>query len=303
MNRVLKYTRVTVSIIALIVITMGLVCDSETMEALSDRLIKIQIFPATMTVAIGVLALWVSLTLLFGRLYCSSVCPMGTLQDIIARLNRSLSRDTIPYRYSHAKNTTRLVTLIVVAISVTAGLTAIPALLDPYALYERFATGIIRPIYGLGRIAVSSVSGVIIALVPIVAISAVASRHGRTFCNTLCPVGTALGAISRNSLLHIDINTDKCIHCRKCEQVCKASCIDLSDHVVDGSRCVTCFNCTDVCPNSAITYTTRRHRLSTPMMQRIKESVTPDSPQPVMDFDNPQQTKHNDITRNNTSTT
>lgn len=290
MNRMFKYLRVALSVIAFVAITLSLVCDGRIWEEIADRLAKIQIFPAALCISVGVLAFWAMLTFLFGRLYCSSICPMGTLQDIIARLNRLIfRRDIPPYRYSPPLTKLRNITFVVVIISVVAGLSAIPALLDPYALYQRFATDIIRPIYGLGRIAAASALGTTIALIPIIAVGIVASRHGRTFCNTLCPVGTALGAISRNSLFHFDIDTDKCIHCRKCADVCKASCIDLNDHTVDGSRCVNCFNCTDVCPNGAISYTTRRHRLSLPMMQRIKENISLDSPRPAMDYDAPRQ--------------
>ena len=87
--------------------------------------------------------------------------------------------------------------------------------------------------------------------------------------------------MSRFSILQMDIDTDLCINCRKCEDVCKGQCIDLTDHVVDGSRCVNCFDCVDICPNRAIRYTTRRHRLSTPLMQRV--SGLAKRPDPALD--------------------
>ena len=98
-------------------------------------------------------------------------------------------------------------------------------------------------------------------------------RNGRTFCNTVCPVGTTLSFISRYSIFRIDINTDKCVQCRRCEHVCKASCIDMTSHVVDTSRCVVCFDCLSDCPNDAIHYTYNRHQLSIPLMQRVKDTV------------------------------
>ncbi len=69
-------------------------------------------------------------------------------------------------------------------------------------------------------------------------------------CNTLCPVGTILGCVSRNSAMRIDIDTDRCIQCRRCEHVCKAECIDMQSHVVDMSRCVVCFDCLPCAPTT-----------------------------------------------------
>ncbi len=287
MNHLFKYLRIVVSIIAITLVTLSLVCDNETWDKIGGWFINIQLFPAALAFSLGILLFWAIVTLLFGRLYCSSICPLGTLQDVISWFSRLISHPKTPYRYSPALNKTRYISLIIVIVCVITGFSSIAILLDPYNLYSRFAHDIIRPIYGLGRIATASVLGTTIALIPILAIGIVASRHGRTFCNTICPVGTALGAISSNSAFHFDINTDKCINCHECEHVCKASCVNLKDHVVDGSRCVNCFNCTDVCPNDAITYTTTRHRLSTPLMQRIKDGISIDTPRPAMDFEAP----------------
>lgn len=109
----------------------------------------------------------------------------------------------------------------------------------------------------------------LLAIATLVVLGLWARAKGRRYCNTVCPVGTLLGMVSSNSLMHIDINTDRCVNCRKCEHVCKSSCIDLNDHVADMSRCVVCFNCIDACEHDAIHYTRRRHRLSIPLMMRV----------------------------------
>ena len=103
-------------------------------------------------------------------------------------------------------------------------------------------------------------------------------RKGRVFCNTVCPVGALLGATTHVSMLSFDINPDLCIHCGKCEEVCKGRCINSTVSVVDNTRCVTCFNCTAVCPNGAITWRAGRHRLSWPLLQRIINSRTGTAP-------------------------
>lgn len=104
------------------------------------------------------------------------------------------------------------------------------------------------------------------------AVVAVTWRNGRLICNTACPVGTILGAGSRRSYFHIEIDPDRCTNCGECERVCKAQCIKLTDKLVDTSRCVVCFDCTAVCPHGAINYKTGRYRLDMPMMQAIGRS-------------------------------
>lgn len=136
--------------------------------------------------------------------------------------------------------------------------------LEPFGLYAKIVQTLTHP-----RLAASTA----VTLTAAIAIIWTAWRRGRIFCNTLCPVGTILGCVSRNSAMRIDIDTDRCIQCRRCEHVCKAECIDMQSHVVDMSRCVVCFDCLPVCPNDAIRYTTERHQLAIPMMQKISRTI------------------------------
>jgi len=79
-------------------------------------------------------------------------------------------------------------------------------------------------------------------------------KHGRLFCNSICPVGAILGIISKKSLIRININRDACNSCHLCERECKAECIDIENQIVDSSRCVACFNCIGICKSSGINY-------------------------------------------------
>ncbi|MCF8356364.1 MAG: 4Fe-4S binding protein, partial [Melioribacteraceae bacterium] len=81
--------------------------------------------------------------------------------------------------------------------------------------------------------------------------------HGRLYCNTICPVGTLLGYISKLSFMKIRIDDTNCTGCGICEIKCKGSCIDSDNKYVDHSRCVSCFNCLTVCPSHGIIYSSR----------------------------------------------
>ena len=192
-----------------------------------------------------------------------------------------------PYRYSRPFDF-RSFFLLLTLSCIAGGIAIVPVVIEPYCIYSKFVVSVLRPLWGAvnnliaytGTVAGgwdvyyvgivrASVFGIIISVVTMLAVSIPAWFFGRTFCNTLCPVGTMLGYASRYALCRIDIDTDRCTNCRRCEDVCKASCINLNDHVVDGSRCVNCFNCLSVCKDDAIFYRTSRKRLSWPLMQRL----------------------------------
>ena len=77
---------------------------------------------------------------------------------------------------------------------------------------------------------------------------------GRLYCNTICPVGTLLGLLSRISMFKIRMDADTCTKCGKCSFACKSSCINVKTLEVDFSRCVACYDCISVCPENSIRY-------------------------------------------------
>ena len=88
-------------------------------------------------------------------------------------------------------------------------------------------------------------------------IGVLAWKHGRTWCNTICPVGSVLGFFSRFSVFAPVIDTDKCRNCGLCGKQCKASCINMKEHQIDLTRCVACMDCIDTCKDGAIHYACR----------------------------------------------
>lgn len=279
-------TALAIIIFALFV---GLFADyGMTVPSVASWLAKVQIFPAAMAFSLATFVIWLLVTLLFGRIYCSTFCPLGVFQDICSRLPR-LRKRVRPrwhYHYSLPHTSLRHITLFIVVLSIFLGISAVTSFFDPYSVFGRFGLNVIKPLWGEAlnlfyqmekqpplRVAAASALGMGVALVTMVIVGLIAFRHGRTVCNSICPVGTTLSFVSRYSIFHIDINTDKCVQCRKCEHRCKSSCIDLVSHVVDTSRCVVCFDCLSDCPNDAISYTFNRHQLSMPLMQKVRNPI------------------------------
>lgn len=239
---------------------------------------KIQLLPAVLALNFIVIAAVALLTLLFGRVYCSVICPLGVMQDMISWVNGKLARKRrFRFSYSPAKNWLRYIVLGLFIIGMVLGAHSLAILIAPYSAYGRIAANLLAPLYRLGNnlmayiaeradsyafysveVWVKSVSTLVISAVTLLVVGFLAWKHGRTWCNTICPVGTVLGFISRFSIFAPVIDTEKCRNCGLCGKACKASCIDMKEHSIDYSRCVVCMDCIDNCKEGAIHYALRK---------------------------------------------
>lgn len=266
MYKSIRIIRIVVALAAMLAPTVALVGGWDSVFS------RMQIMAALITGAALWLFVWIAVTLVCGRIYCSTVCPLGTLQDCVASLWRFLPAgrtDRIRgYRYHRPCNSLRLTMAVVVVSCMVCGWMLIPSLLDPYSAYARIVSQFVTaPLTGAGPAVPFALASFAPAFTAAALVAAMSLRRGRLLCNTICPVGALLGIVSERALLHADINTDKCINCGECARVCKAECIDLVNHTVDASRCVVCFKCMGVCPNDAIKYRAGRHTLVMPLMQ------------------------------------
>ena len=213
---------------------------------------KLQFLPSCMALNFAAIAFVLLLTLVFGRIYCSVICPMGVFQDLVIRGHKLLSpKGRKPKR--HFVKEPRIVRYGVLALVIVTALTFSQLLLTvlaPYSAYGRM----VRSIVGLSRGESLAPALLITAAATLVVICVCAWIWGRGWCNTVCPVGSVLGLVSRFSLFKVSIDQSQCVSCRKCEKGCKSSCIDIDTHTIDHSRCVDCFDCLDSCPKGGIKF-------------------------------------------------
>ena len=232
---------------------------------------KVQFLPALLALNVGVVVGLIILTLLVGRVYCSIICPMGVMQDIISWVSGKRKKKNNRFSYSPEKKWLRYGILGLFVIALVAGIGSFVALLAPYSSYGRIASNLFAPLYRWGNnllaliaehmdsyafyqtdVWLKSLPTFIIAVVTFIIIAVLAWRNGRTYCNTICPVGTILGFFSRFSLFRPAINTQMCKNCSLCARRCKAACIDYKNHKIDYSRCVACMDCLDNCKHGAL---------------------------------------------------
>jgi polyferredoxin len=225
------------------------------------------------------------LTLLFGRVYCSFLCPLGILQDVLGR-TRKLFRKRRRYRRQPVLKTWRYAFLLLFLLAFFAGSGWIIGLLDPYSWFGRIAVNLMKPVlilvnntiawvfnasgsyalspvkfHGISWASAGAALGIFGLLVVLV------WKNGRIFCNSVCPVGTALGMLSGKAILKIHFQSEACTSCGLCSAECKAGCIDLKVKTVDHSRCVACFNCLPACSEGGL-YFGRPPALPTDLSRR-----------------------------------
>ena len=246
----LRKIRITLASIVFILCAALFLDGSGTVSSWFGWLAKLQFLPALLALNLAVVIVLIVLTLIFGRAYCSVICPLGIMQDGISHISSMRKGKKARFRWSPEVKWLRYSVLALFIIALVAGLTSVAALLAPYSAFGRIATSLVRP----------ALPTAIIAGVTLLVVGILAWIGGRTYCNTLCPVGTVLSFFSRFSLLRPVIDADKCRDCHACEHKCKASCINIDNHKIDYSRCVDCFNCLDSCKFGALKYRTAWNR-------------------------------------------
>ena len=287
----LRKIRLTLAILFFGLITLLFLDFTGTIHAWFGWMAKIQFLPAVLALNVAVIVFLVALTLIFGRVYCSVICPLGVLQDLFGWMGKKQKKNR--YSYSPAKNWLRYGVLVLFVAALVAGVGSFVALLAPYSSFGRIVSNLLAPLYGWGNnllayfaermdsyafyeteVWLASLPTFIIAAVTLVVLIVLAWRGGRTYCNTICPVGTVLGAISRFSWLAPVIDTEKCNACGLCARNCKASCIDSKNHKLDYSRFVAFMDCIEKCNKGAISYRPRKKQAkAAPVVDESRRSA------------------------------
>ncbi len=267
----LRKIRITLATVFLVGLTLLFLDFTGTIHHWLSWMAKVQALEAVLALNVAVMALLVVLTLVFGRIYCSVICPLGIMQDIFGWLGKKAKKN----RYSFSKGIAwlRYGMLAIFCVAMVAGISSVVQLLAPYSAFGRIMTMIFQPLWKMGNnllagiaehydsyafysvdVWMKSLPVLIIAVVTIVLLFVLAWRNGRTYCNTICPVGTVLSFFSRFSLFKIKFDSEKCRNCSLCSKSCKAACIDFKNHQVDYSRCVVCGDCLESCHFGALSY-------------------------------------------------
>ena len=225
-------SRIIISIIVLILTILGISAIFYPVSFLDIQFIPLlqRVLVDFSAMAVILLCILILFTLLFGRLYCSIICPWGIIQEIISLIrgkNKEKQRLNLPFKY--------FISFLTIGMMI-GGSSVLIRYIDPYTLSGSFIT--------------LSLTG-IFAAVFIILLTIFKNRY---FCTNICPVGCILGLISKLSLFKIYINQSECVSCGKCERNCPSGCINSKEKFTDNEICIKCLKCTDICPKNAIKY-------------------------------------------------
>lgn len=233
-----------------------------------------QVVPSSIALCMGAVLFCLVATFFMGRIYCSTVCPVGTISDLFMRLRRELGllfpkRLRLQFRWKEATRW-RYHIMALYYICLVIGIVAVPFALEPWnivrdasALMDPEAVATTWTVLGAGLTV-----GFVVGAVMLLTVMVWGFICGRDYCNIVCPIGQTMALIDRYALLHIEFDPDRCISCMQCEEVCRSSCIQVKTRRVDNSRCVKCLDCVCKCPANAIRLQANRNRAATPMMER-----------------------------------
>ena len=239
----LRTLRIIFALLFFTGITLLFLDSSGVLQPWLGWMAKLQFLPACLALNVAVIIGLILLTLAFGRVYCSVICPLGVFQDGVSKLGTIKKK--LPYKYKKEIKWLRYGVFALIVIAIIAGVQSFVAILAPYSAYGRMVSAVLHH---------NSVPVLIVAGVTLVVVVVLAFRGGRTYCNSICPVGTALSFLARFAAFRPVIDAEKCRNCRICEHKCKAQCIDIDNHKIDYSRCVDCFDCLDNCKFDALKY-------------------------------------------------
>ncbi|HSV88966.1 MAG TPA: 4Fe-4S binding protein [Bacteroidales bacterium] len=279
----LKKVRIVVSLVVLcLLLILFLDIKPDFLKGVADFLMRLQLIPSIFRFlalffavsGLGFLLVLV-LTWLVGRVYCSSICPLGTLQDMIIAISRVFKKKK-NRKFAYSGNQKNLLRYGVLGATLTlwiAGSLFLINLLDPFSNFGKISVTFFKPtyiwlnnqlafllerfyIYAVDPLAPVSMplEAILVSAVIILTLIIMTTLRGRLFCNTLCPAGSMLSLVARHQIFKITFNEEACNHCGRCEKVCKAECLNSKTKTIDHSRCVGCFNCFEACSNRGLFY-------------------------------------------------
>ncbi len=271
--RNLRRLRILLAAFSLLALTAVFLDFTGTAAAWFGWTAKLQFWPSVLALSLASIVAILACTLLFGRVYCSVVCPLGIFQDLLIFLRRLFG-----FRFSAEVPRARVLRECLrgglAAIFLGGGFLGLHfQWLEPYAIYGRAASILLAPLVRLGNnelaewaerhasyafhaveVVMPATSVIVVSAGALALIAVLAVWRGRLWCNAVCPVGTLLGYASMVSLTKPRINAAKCVKCGLCARACKAHAIDVANGTIDRSKCVACFDCGAACGKGALTW-------------------------------------------------
>ena len=141
----LRKIRICLSVIVMLLVTLLLLGIGFNINLWAGWVAKIQFLPALLALNFVVIAILILLTLLFGRIYCSVICPLGIMQDFFTWLGGKGRKNRFQYQKEH--KILRYSVLAVFIICLIIGFAPVTTLIAPYSAYGRIVNNLFKQLY------------------------------------------------------------------------------------------------------------------------------------------------------------
>ena len=203
------------------------------------------------------------LTIIFGRFFCSWVCPFGSIHHFAGFLGnrkRTTKQRIQVNRYRKAQCVKYIILVVFLFMAVFPSLAATlqTGLLDPIPLVTRSFNLLIVPILdrSVNFVSVSArfYEGAWLIMTVFLTTVLLNLIIPRFYCRFICPLGALFGILGRFAIWRIGKKQKTCSDCKLCEKSCEGGCQPSGNIRI--SECVLCFNCLDDCKDELTGYRT-----------------------------------------------
>ena len=206
----------------------------------------------------------VILTIIFGRFFCSWVCPFGSLHHFVGFLgnrkkNLSQRIQLNKYRKAQCIKYIVLVFFLFMAAFPSFGATLQTGLLDPIPLITRSfnlaVLAVVDRAFDVTSVTGRFYEGAWLVFLIFLTVLLLNLLIPRFYCRFICPLGALFAILGRFAFWRIGKNVEQCSDCKLCERSCEGGCEPGGNIRI--SECVLCFNCREDCRDEVIAYQTR----------------------------------------------
>ena len=234
------------------VCTPGLNCYSCPAAVLSCPIGALQLFiaGARHSISLFISGFLISIGVVFGRLICGYVCPMGLLQDLIYKIKSP--KRLVQFRYlRYVKYAILIVFVVLLPLLVLSELSGLgESWFCKYICPSGTLFGAV-PLLAVNDFLRSTAGTLLIIKLNVAVVIIIISLFiYRPFCRILCPLGAIYAVFNKIAFLRMKCDKEKCTSCGDCTKAC---CILLEPAKKPNSpECIRCGDCKAACKQKAL---------------------------------------------------